>query len=172
MPMDKRLYPPDWDVQRKVRIQQAGGRCQVCGVAQFSWRQSPRTGQPYLVYLSLAHRNQYETWKEDADTMVLCQACHRRYDRRFRRKAGRRYASPVGYAALYVQDGRSPVHACAGHARSYDDLRDMVATLPDETLFEVQLIVNQAVVGNGSYHKAGDGVAILREYGACQGLPL
>jgi hypothetical protein len=172
MPFEKRLYPPDWGVQRKARIQQADGRCQGYGVAQFAWRQSPRTGQPYLVYLSLAHRNQYETWKADADTMVLCQACHRRYDRRFRRRAGRRYYSPVGYAALYVQDGRSAVHACVGHARSYDDLRDMVAALPTETLFEVQLIVNQAIVGNGSYHKSGDGVVVLREYGACCGLPL
>ena len=38
--------------------------------------------------------------------------------------------------------------------------------------FEVQLVINAAIVGNGLYHKQDDAISVLREYGACQGLPL
>ena len=166
------LYPPEWRAIRRTKLAQANYRCEECGVEHRSVRQNSRTGEDYTVYLSIAHRNQYETWKKDAETMVLCQRCHRRYDRRFRRKAGRRYLTPVGYASLYVQPGRQAPPVLVGMARTFDDLRDMVAALPDTTTFEVQLLMNGAIVGNGYYYKDVDGVAVLREYGACQGLPL
>ena len=104
--------------------------------------------------------------------MVLCQRCHRRYDRRFRRKAGRRYLTPVGYASLSVRPDRQARPVLVGMARTFDELRDMVAALPDTTLFEVQLVMNGAIVGNGHYYKVADEVTVTREYGACQGLPL
>ena len=166
------LYPPEWRAIRRAKLAQANYRCEECGVQHRAVRQNTRTGEDYSVYLSIAHKRQYETWKKDAETMVLCQRCHRRYDRRFRRKAGRRYLTPVGYASLYVQQGRQAPPVLVGMARTFDDLRDMVAALQDTTTFEVQLLMNGAIVGNGCYYKDADGVAVLREYGACQGLPL
>jgi hypothetical protein len=57
-------------------------------------------------------------------------------------------------------------------ARTFDELRDLVAALPDMTTFDIQLVMNGAIVGNGLYHKDADGVSVLREYGAGLGLPL
>ena len=172
MMFEAALYPPQWRAIRRAKLVQAGFCCEECGVRHRSVRQNTRTGEDYTVYLSIAHKQQYETWKKDAETMVLCQRCHRRYDRRFRRKAGRRYLTPVGYASLYVSQGRQAPQVLVGMARTFDDLRDMVAALPDTTTFEIQLLMNGAIVGNGHYYKDADGVAVLREYGAGLGLPL
>ncbi len=166
------LYPPQWRATRRTKLAQANYRCEECGVRHRSVQQNTKTGEDYTVYLSIAHRNQYETWKKDAETMVLCQRCHRSSDRRFRRKAGRRYLTPVGYASLLVRPDRQARPVLVGMARTFDELRDMVAALPDTTLFEVQLVMNGAIVGNGHYYKVADEVTVTREYGACQGLPL
>jgi hypothetical protein len=165
---EAQLYPPQWRAIRREKLERAGFCCEQCGVKHLSLQQS-RKGTPYMVYLSIAHKNQYETWKKDAETMVLCQGCHRRYDRQFRRKAGRRSFTPVGYARLSVEQGKR--RHLVGMARTFDELRDMVAALP-ETDFEIQLVMNEAIVGNGVYRKVDDQVVVLREYGACQGLPL
>ena len=87
-----------------------------------------------------------------------------------RRKAGRRYLTPIGYARVYVQQASQLV--LAGMARTFDDLRDILAALPDAAPIEIQLIMNAAIVGNGHYVKTPDGVSVRREFGACQGLPL
>src|SRR5438552_2157189 len=123
------LYPPQWRAIRREKLTQVNYYCEACGVKHLAIRENTTTGDPYIVYLSIAHKRQYETWKRDADTMVLCQRCHRRYDRQFRRKAGRRYLTPIGYARVYVEYGSklSP----AGPACTFDDLRDIVAALPD-----------------------------------------
>jgi hypothetical protein len=162
------LYPKQWRAIRQEKLERAGYRCEQCGVKHLDIQQGHK-GTPYMVYLSIAHKNQYETWKKDAETLVLCQRCHRRYDRQFRRKAGRRYLTPVGYARLSVGQGKSKM--LVGMARTFDELRDMVLTLPDSE-FEVHLVMNLAIVGNGVYRKVDDQVRVLREYGACQGLPL
>jgi len=172
MMFEAALYPAEWRATRRAKLAQANYLCEECGVRHRSVQQNTRTGEDYTVYLSIAHRNQYETWKKDAETMVLCQRCHRRYDRRFRRKAGRRYLTPVGYASLYIQQGQQAMQTLVAMARTFDDLRDMVAALPDTTIFEIQLLMNGAIVGNGHYYKDADGVSVLREFGACQGLPL
>jgi hypothetical protein len=162
------LYPPEWRAIRREKLERAGYRCEQCGIKHLDVQQSLK-GTPYMVYLSIAHKNQYETWKKDAQTMVLCQRCHRRYDRQFRRKAGRRSLTPVGYARLSVAQGKS--RPLVGMARTFDELRDMVAALPDGQ-FEIHLVMNLAIVGNGHYRKDGDQVTSLREHGACVGLPL
>src|SRR5205814_4557112 len=121
-------YPPEWRPDRAARLKEVGYRCEGCSIADRAVRESA-AGQPYMVHLSIAHRNQYETWKRDADTMVLCQKCHRRFDRQFRRKAGtRRYHTPLGYAAVYVD--YAVRLALVEMPRTLDDLRDVVAALP------------------------------------------
>src|SRR5437763_5795084 len=108
------LYPPQWRAIRRAKLEQVDFRCEECGIQHRSLRQNTKTGENYIVYLSIAHKQQYETWKKDAETMVLCQRCHRRYDRRFKRKAGRRYLTPVGYASLSMQESRHPSAALVG----------------------------------------------------------
>lgn len=168
MPIDVRCYTPEWRAFRKERLQQAKSRCEVCGIADRAVRENAE-GESYMVYLSIAHCNQYETWKADAETMVLCQRCHRRYDRQFRRKPGARDAVPIGYAALYIQyRGRK---ALAGMTRTLDQLAAMVAALPSGTELEIQLVMLLAVVGNGLYIRhSPDSLVVVAEYGSCIGL--
>lgn len=163
------IYPPGWRKDREDKIKQAGYSCQSCGVQDRSIRENAKDKSPYIVYLSIAHKNQYETWKEDAETMVLCQRCHRRYDRQFRRRSGPRHNTPVGYASIYTEHrGRKVL---VEMTRTLDELRDVVAALPLGSSIEIQLIVILAVVGNGHYYKQEDGSLSLRaEYGACSGL--
>jgi hypothetical protein len=168
---DARLYPADWKKRRREKLAAAGYRCEECGVAHKSIQQNTRSGEDYMVYLSIAHKEQYQTWARDAETMVLCQRCHRRYDRQFRRRAGTtRTYTPISYVTVFVQqDGREvPV----GDAKTYDDLRDMVAALPEYTAFSIHMMMHQAIVGNGLYQKLGHGgrVEVHGEYGACVGL--
>lgn len=169
MPFNKLLYPPDWDALRDEKLKEAGYRCQECGVEELSERVSTRTGRKYLVYLSLAHKRQYETWKRDAETMVLCQHCHRRYDRQFSRKGGYLCTrTPMGYAKVYAQVGNQQV--LVGMPPTYSDLSALVLALPDDTEFEVQLVMHFEVVGGGFYHRQGGRSTVLEEYGVCQRL--
>ena len=170
MPFESELYPPDWRKKRKTRLQQAGGCCEECKVPDRTIRNNTHDGEPYIVYLSIAHKNQYETWMRDAETMVLCQRCHRRYDRQFRRKGGSRTYTPIGYIKVFVEleHGREVL---AGMAKTYDELRAIVAAFPDRTDFTCLSVINLAVVGNGSYTKHENNIITLHsEHGACVGL--
>lgn len=169
MPFESELYPPEWKATRRAKLKAANHRCEECGV-QDRTMASNRRKQPYLVYLSIAHCNQYETWKADAQTMVLCQACHRRYDRKYARKGGARTYTPIGYIKVFLEleHGRELL---AGMAKTYDELRGMVAAFPPHTAFTCLSVMNQAIVGNGSYRKQADCTITLHsEYGACVGL--
>ncbi|GHO62326.1 hypothetical protein KSC_012180 [Ktedonobacter sp. SOSP1-52] len=167
---DARLYPAEWRALRRQKLEAAGYRCEACGVLDRSVMKSARTGEDYMVYLSIAHKKQYQTWLREAETMVLCQRCHRRYDRQFRRKGGARTYTPISRIDVYVQEGGRSV--LAGEARTYDDLRDLVAAMPEHTSFEVHMVMHMAIVGNGLYVKEEQGgiVKVLAEYGACVGL--
>ncbi len=168
MPIDSKLYPPEWRAMRAEKLKAVGFRCEECGIVDRAIQESSQ-GNPYMVHLSIAHCRQYETWKKDAETMVLCQRCHRRYDRQFRRKSGTRYHTPIGYASVYVEyHGRSVL---AEMARTFDELRDVVAALPVGSEIEIHLVVILAVVGNGHYRKGVDGsLVVIAEYGCCIGL--
>jgi hypothetical protein len=169
MPFNKLLYPPDWDALRDVKLKEAGYRCQECGVTEQSERISTRTGRKYLVYLSVAHKRLYETWKRDAETMVLCQLCHRRYDRQFSRKGGYLMTrTPLGYAKVYASlDGQ---RVLVGMPQTYSDLSALVLVLPDTAEFEVQLVMHFEVVGGGYFQREEGRNTVLEEYGVCQRL--
>src|SRR2546421_5950834 len=129
MPFISECYPPRWRELRRIKLQQAGHCCQECGVKHLSIRQNSKTGENYLVYLSIAHKKQYQTWMKDAETMVLCQRCHRRYDRQFRRKGKARRFIPIGYAKVVVQDADREV--VAGGAPTPGGLWGVGDALPD-----------------------------------------
>ena len=164
------MYPPRWRAVRRIKLEQVGYCCEECGIAHLSTRQNTKTGEDYLVYLSIAHKKQYQTWMKEADTMVLCQRCHRRYDRQFRRKGKARTCAPIGYAKVLLHDDGQEV--VAGVFTTYSDLRDLLDALPDGTAFVLHLVMNMAIVGNGSYLKQSDeAIEVLSEYGACVGFP-
>ena len=169
MPFISEMYPPRWRELRRIKLAQVNYCCQECGVQHLSLRQNVKTGEDYLVYLSIAHKKQYQTWMKEADTMVLCQRCHRRYDRQFRRKHKALSHTPVGYAKVYAHDGDREV--VAGVTATYAELHEVVDALPDGTPFELHLFMNNAIVGNGSYVKSGTDVEVLQEYGACVEFP-
>lgn len=170
MPFDRFLYPKEWFSDRRSKIAAANFACEDCGVTDRSLATSA-DGNPYMVHLSIAHRNQYETWKRDADTMVLCQACHRRFDRQFCRKAGtRRYHTPIGSADVFTF--YQETWCLVAQPRTVDDLRDVIAALPADSVFEVCLSLFTAqVVGTSRYRKLpDDALAIECEQGACEQL--
>ncbi len=166
---DAQLYPSQWRAIRRDKLREANYCCEECGVKHLSERHNTRTGDRYIVYLSIAHKQQYQTWKKDADTMVLCQRCHRRYDRQFRRKGLVKSYTPVGYAKVYIESEGKEV--LAGMPRTFAELVDVVGALPLDAQFSVHLVMNGALVGQGRYRKMADGIEVLAEYGACQGLP-
>ncbi len=170
MPFESEFYPAEWRATRRAKLQAADYSCQECGVKDRTVQHNTRTGEPYLVYLSIAHKKQYQTWMKDAETMVLCQRCHRRYDRQFARKGGTRTYTPIGYVKVFVQLDRGR-EVLAGEVKTYDELRAMVAAFPADTDFTCLSVINLAVVGNGSYTKQDDMTITLHsEHGACVGL--
>ncbi len=102
MPFESELYPPEWRATRQAKLKAANYRCEECNVRDRTI-QLNRNQEPYIVYLSIAHKKQYQTWMRNAETMVLCQRCHRRYDRQFRRKTGARTHAPIGCIKVFVE---------------------------------------------------------------------
>ncbi len=171
MPFESELYPPEWRATRQAKLKAANYRCEECNVKDRTI-QLNRNKEPYIVYLSIAHKKQYQTWMKDAETMVLCQRCHRRYDRQFRRKTGARTHAPIGCIKVFVELENGG-EVLAEYARTYDELRRVVSSLPEHTDFTCLAEINGAVVGNGAYTKINNDKIILHtEYGACAGLHL
>jgi hypothetical protein len=76
---NRHLYPPNWkELSAKCR-EQAGKKCQICGIVQGAKRIS-RAGKEYTVYLQAAHRNHSERHSEQAGLLCLCAICHWWYD--------------------------------------------------------------------------------------------
>ncbi len=98
MPMDRKLYPPDWDrISRKIR-ERAGGRCECSGECGHDhaaedaaatapssrcWAQdggaNPVTSR--TVILTVAHLNHTPADCRDENLKAMCQRCHLSYDR-------------------------------------------------------------------------------------------
>lgn len=163
------LYPPEWRRWRQARLAQAGQCCEECGVPDRSVLHARRTGKAYMVYLSIAHREQYQTWLRNVETMVLCQGCHRRYDRQYVRKKSLPSFRPIGFIeVLAVRDGR---RVLAGEAKNYHELQGIMAAMPDGNAFWCVCYLHTAIVGNGSYRKiAFNQFEVESEHGACVGL--
>lgn len=83
MPMDRALYPDNWeDIALEAKIA-ADWTCQHCGVRRGD-RQINRHGLLRRVVLTAAHLN-HDPWNPDAQLEVLCWPCHARYDAAQRR---------------------------------------------------------------------------------------
>ena len=83
--MDRSRYPLTWEQLAYAAKERAGWLCEVCFVPHGAIVRSPRTGNPYVIYLQAAHVNH----DHDNDYPVLkavCPTCHARYYRK-RKKA-------------------------------------------------------------------------------------
>ncbi|MCJ7738946.1 MAG: hypothetical protein MUQ10_16795 [Anaerolineae bacterium] len=77
MPMNRSLYPPDWDeISRRIRFERAKGACEICGALH--GQPHPETGS--TVVLTTAHLDHNPAHCTDTNLLALCQRCHLRYD--------------------------------------------------------------------------------------------
>lgn len=105
MPMQRDKYPPDWDdISRQVR-EEAGQKCEWCGVANGAVGARDRTGEwhdeedihemnagvgdrlfgewPKIIriVLTVAHIDHDTTNGDRSNLAALCQRCHLNHDR-------------------------------------------------------------------------------------------
>ena len=77
MPMDRSLYPPDWnEISNRIRFVRARGVCEQCGAVHGS--PHPVTGS--IVVLTTAHLDHNTANCADDNLKALCQRCHLRHD--------------------------------------------------------------------------------------------
>ena len=108
MPMNRALYPPDWD-EISARLKEAvGHKCETCGApehewvyrrldnpliwisalddageAEWYWNHEQYTDEPVQVILTTAHLDQNPGNNDRSNLRVLCRGCHLRYDAPF-----------------------------------------------------------------------------------------
>jgi hypothetical protein len=71
-------YPPTWRQTARQCKEQAGWRCEQCGVAHGTLRYS-KAGKLYIVYLAAAHLD-HDPSNPTARLRALCQRCHMQLD--------------------------------------------------------------------------------------------
>ena len=77
MPMQRDLYPADWEeISRRIRFERAGGCCEWCGAVHGAIH--PETGS--RVILTVAHLDHDPANCDDDNLVALCQRCHLGYD--------------------------------------------------------------------------------------------
>ena len=167
----RKYYPPEWDSEmRPDRFEQVGYCCEDCGVQDCTVVVNPYKkhplfpdGRPYMVHLSLAHKSEYETWNRNAETVVLCNACHGRFDAHNRRKDRGKKSTPIGWVAVLIwyRGKWTPVAT----SWSYNELYRAVSALPVGAKFELRFEMAMQSVGLGCYLKELDGVSVVREKG-------
>lgn len=81
--MYRYYYPEDWPLQVQATRERAGWMCEVCMIPHGAIVRSPRTGNPYVVYLQAAHVH-HDHDNPDPDLKAVCPTCHGRYFRRKR----------------------------------------------------------------------------------------
>jgi hypothetical protein len=82
MPMQRHLYPPDWErISASIR-ERAGNRCEWpgCGLENGATVEGKRG--PYKVVLTVAHLNHDPSDCDAANLRAWCQPHHLRYDAR------------------------------------------------------------------------------------------
>ncbi len=82
MPMNRKLYPDDWDVIATRIKDLADWKCEDCG------KQCRRPGEPFDTHrntATVAHINHNESDCRDENLLCMCAPCHLRYDNKRRR---------------------------------------------------------------------------------------
>src|SRR5450432_404668 len=76
--MQRDIYPPTWERLANAAKERAGWMCEVCMVPHGAIVRSPRTGNPYVVYLQAAHVN-HDHENPCPDLKAVCPRCHKRF---------------------------------------------------------------------------------------------
>jgi hypothetical protein len=79
--MQRSCYPPTWEQLAYEAKERAGWMCEVCMVPHGAIVRSPRTGNPYVVYLQAAHLN-HDHGNSCPELKAVCPVCHARYYRK------------------------------------------------------------------------------------------
>jgi len=87
MPVDRSLYPADWEeLSRHIRFERAGGCCECQGeCGRHRGRCGERHGEPAQTFrgqvvLTTAHLDHNPANSAPANLRAMCQACHLAYD--------------------------------------------------------------------------------------------
>ncbi len=164
------FYPPHWKKKawRRQVLSAAGNACQMCGVTNRTIA-SNANEEPFMIYLQIAHKDQYLTWHPQAETLVLCQPCHRKFDQQNQRRDRADFTiSLIGQARISAVYKRRTY--LVGVVSTLNELRAIIAAQPVDTVLVVHLEVNLRVVGRGRYIKTSQGVHVIRETGAARNL--
>ena len=103
MPMDRTLYPDDWDALARAIKEAAGWKCQACG--KQCYRPGERVEDTRRV-LTVAHVNHVESDCRPENLVAACSVCHLRYDaerRRWQRLAKRRIDSEARNVLFHAE---------------------------------------------------------------------
>ena len=79
MPMQRELYPPDWEEIAFTKKESAGWKCEVCG------KQCRKPGEPFDTHkntLTVSHQDHNPANCSDENLRAMCAPCHLRYDAR------------------------------------------------------------------------------------------
>ena len=109
MPMNRALYPDDWELRARRVKQRAKWRCQACG------KRCRRPGEPFESHrwtLTAAHRD-HDPENPHARLIALCATCHLRYDNITRRNPDQ----PGLFELLPAQEEEQEYIAFPIHAR-------------------------------------------------------
>lgn len=77
MPMQRELYPKNWDEIARTIKDRAGWKCEVCG------KQCRKPGEPFDTHrrtLTVAHLDHDPANCADKNLKAMCAKCHLRYD--------------------------------------------------------------------------------------------
>lgn len=77
MPMQRELYPSDWERIAYCKKEDVGWQCEVCG------KQCRMPGEPFVSHkftLTVAHLDHNPANCADENLKAMCAPCHLRYD--------------------------------------------------------------------------------------------
>lgn len=77
MPMQRELYPPDWEEIAFAKKERAGWKCEACG------KQCRKPGEPFDTHkntLTVSHQDHNPANCSDENLRALCAPCHLKYD--------------------------------------------------------------------------------------------
>jgi hypothetical protein len=83
--MQHHLYPDHWKQPSQACLEQAGYRCEGCGIPHGSLRVGKHHYNLYVVHLHAAHIT-HDPQNLEADLRALCPSCHKRHDRKTERQ--------------------------------------------------------------------------------------
>lgn len=87
MPMQRELYPPDWEEIAFTKKQAVGWKCEECG------KQCRKPDEPFVSHkytLTVSHQDHNPANCADDNLKAMCAPCHLRYDAKHHAETRRR----------------------------------------------------------------------------------